>query len=84
MRLARSRGCENQAFQFGRSVIGLQFTLETTPESALENVNHCRNERVPSEYIQTEAEFLGAAPEKFRSINDLMDKVLSFLKTKFR
>jgi len=79
IRLARSQGCENQAFQFGRSVIGLQFHLETTPESAQEIVKHCRNELVPSEYIQTESEILGTAPEKYRSVNDLMDKVLSFL-----
>jgi GMP synthase-like glutamine amidotransferase len=79
IRLARSRGCENQAFQFGRSVIGLQFHLETTPESAQEIVKHCRNELVASEYIQSESEILGAATEKYRSINDLMGKVLSFL-----
>jgi GMP synthase-like glutamine amidotransferase len=79
IRLARSEECENQAFQFGRSVIGLQFHLETTPESAQEIVKHCRNELVPSEYIQTESEILGARPEKYRSINELMDKVLSFL-----
>lgn len=79
IRLARSQGCENQAFQFGRSVIGLQFHLETTPESAQEIVKHCRKELVSSEYIQTESEILGAAPEKYESINDLMDKVLSFL-----
>jgi len=31
--LARSEACENQAFQISRRVIGLQFHLETTPES---------------------------------------------------
>ena len=31
--IARSAGCENQAFQIGRKVIGLQFHLETTPIS---------------------------------------------------
>jgi GMP synthase-like glutamine amidotransferase len=30
IRLARSQGCENQAFQFGRSVVGFQFHHETT------------------------------------------------------
>jgi GMP synthase-like glutamine amidotransferase len=80
IRLARSEGCENQAFLFGRSVIGLQFHLETTPDSARELVKNCRNELLPAEYVQTEAEILSAAPEKYRSINDLMDKVLSFLR----
>ncbi|MCK5862638.1 MAG: gamma-glutamyl-gamma-aminobutyrate hydrolase family protein, partial [Candidatus Hydrogenedentes bacterium] len=32
--LASSTACKNQAFQIGTSVIGLQFHLETTPESA--------------------------------------------------
>jgi GMP synthase-like glutamine amidotransferase len=79
IRLAGSRGCENQAFQLGRSVIGLQFHLETTQESAREIVNHCRNELLPAEYVQTESEILGAAPGIYRSINDLMGNVLSFL-----
>ena len=43
-RLAKSDGCENQAFQFGQSVIGLQFHLETTPLAAREMVLNCRNE----------------------------------------
>jgi len=34
VRLAYSEGCENQAFQIGNSVIGLQFHLETTPQLA--------------------------------------------------
>jgi GMP synthase-like glutamine amidotransferase len=80
IRLARSEGCENQAFQFGASVIGLQFHLETTPESAQEIVGHCRNELSPSAYVQTESEILSAAPEKYWLINSLMNKVLSFLK----
>ena len=79
IRLARRQGCENQALQFGRSVIGLQFHLETTPESARVIVKHCRNELLPSEYIQTESEILGVVSEKYESINDLMDRVLSFL-----
>ena len=37
VRLAHSDGCENQAFQVGRSVIGVQCHLETTPETA----RHC-------------------------------------------
>jgi GMP synthase-like glutamine amidotransferase len=78
MRLARSKGCENQAFQLGRSVIGLQFHLETTPSSVVEIVNHCRDELVPSSYVRTESEILSAKPEQFRAINALMDKVLSF------
>jgi GMP synthase-like glutamine amidotransferase len=80
IRLARSEGCENQAFQLGRSVIGLQFHLETTPESAREIVANCRAELLPSEYVQSEAAILDASPEKYRAINNLMSEVLSFLR----
>ncbi|OEU50670.1 MAG: amidotransferase, partial [Desulfobulbaceae bacterium S5133MH15] len=49
--IATSEGCENQAFQIGRSVIGLQFHLETTPELAREIVSNCRDEIIPSQYV---------------------------------
>jgi GMP synthase-like glutamine amidotransferase len=78
-RLAKSDGCENQAFQFGKSVIGLQFHLETTREAARELVTHCRDELVPSTYIQTEKEILAVDPEIYKSINQMMGSVLSYL-----
>ena len=77
--LAHSEGCENQAFQIGTSVIGLQFHLEITPESVWEIVSNCRDELVPSKYIQTEEEILSAKPESYRSINHMMGNILSFL-----
>ncbi len=79
IRLARSDGCENQAFQLGRSVIGLQFHLETTPESAREIISHCRDELVPSKTIQSEEEILSAGPDHYPSIHRLMGRVLGFL-----
>lgn len=79
IRLAGSGGCENQAFQIGRAVIGLQFHLETTPLSAREIVAHCRSELLPSKYVQSEATILAASPEKYQTINSLMSDVLSFL-----
>ncbi|MGF1586458.1 MAG: type 1 glutamine amidotransferase [Bacteroidales bacterium] len=78
--LAKSEGCENQAFQLGKSVIGLQFHLETTPESAWQIVSHCREELIPSIYIQTEEEIMSASPDRYKSINHLMDSILSILK----
>ncbi|MHB8791660.1 MAG: type 1 glutamine amidotransferase [Desulfobulbaceae bacterium] len=79
IRLAKSEGCENQAFQLGKRVIGLQFHLETTPESAREIVSHCRDELVPSRYVQTEEEILSASPDRYTSINELMGSILAFL-----
>jgi GMP synthase-like glutamine amidotransferase len=77
--LARSEGCRNQAFQLGKAVIGLQFHLETTPASAREIVAHCREELVPSRFVQTEEEILSAGPNRYKSINSLMDSILAFL-----
>lgn len=78
-RIASSEGCENQAFQIGQRVIGLQFHLETTPESAQQIVAHCRDELVPARYVQTEDEILSAKPERYQSINQLMGEILSYL-----
>jgi GMP synthase-like glutamine amidotransferase len=80
IRLAKSEGCENQAFQLGNQVIGMQFHLETTPKSAKEIVSNCRSELVPSRYVQTEDEILSAGSSRYKSINDLMCGILSFLK----
>lgn len=79
VRLARTEGCENQGFQLGKSVIGLQFHLEMTPESVREIVSPCRAELLSSKYVQSEAAILGASPEEYRQMNDLMTDLLVFL-----
>jgi GMP synthase-like glutamine amidotransferase len=84
VRLAKSEGCENQAFQIGKSVIGLQFHLETTPESAGQIVFHCRDELVPSTYVQTEEEILSVTPDRYESINRLMESILDYLEVNTR
>jgi len=80
--LARSEGCANQAFQVGRSVIGLQFHLETTPDAARAIISNCREELIPSAYVQSEKEILSAPPEHYRAINNLMGDVLEYLEEK--
>lgn len=79
VRIARSEGCENQGFQLGSSVIGLQFHLETTPGAARSLVTHCRDELVPDKYVQSEEQILGVELENYQAMNRLMDKVLSYL-----
>lgn len=79
--LASSRGCRNQAFQIGISVIGLQFHLETTTDSSREITTNCRNELIPSQYVQTEDQIMSAQSDDYLEINRLMDKILSFLHT---
>jgi len=77
--LARSEGCEHQAFQLGRSALAIQCHLEITPETVRDLVAHCRAELVPSTYVQSEASLLAAPLERYRTINRVMDDVLSFL-----
>lgn len=79
VQLARSAACENQAFQLGPSVMGLQFHLETTPETLADLVAHCRHELVASAYVQNEEDILATGPGHFKTINRLMEQVLSYL-----
>ena len=82
VQIAKSRGCENQAFQISNNVIGLQFHLETTPNSAQAIVENCRDELVEGEYIQSESEILSVSGEHYSSINKLMGSVLNYLHEK--
>lgn len=80
--LAKSEGCKNQAFQLGRSVIGMQFHLETTPDSARKLVEHCREELVPGPFVQSEEAILGTPDGCYAAINRLMADVLAYLLTR--
>ncbi|MBI2435068.1 MAG: type 1 glutamine amidotransferase [Candidatus Hydrogenedentes bacterium] len=77
--LAQSAGCAHQAFQLGERVIGLQFHLEMTPESARLLVENCRNEMVPARYVQVAEAILAAPPARYEEINALMDRLLAYL-----
>lgn len=74
--LARSAACEHQAFQFGRRVIGLQFHLETTPDTANLIIDNCRDELVEGPWIQSEERIRAATPSAYADINTLMDALL--------
>jgi GMP synthase-like glutamine amidotransferase len=79
VRLAKSAAYENQAFQIGRRVIGLQFHLEITPEGVQSLVDNCGGDLTPGPYIQTADEMLKTPPEKYLEINRLMNEVLEYL-----
>jgi len=79
LRLAASDGCANQAFQLGRSAIGLQFHLETTPVLARELVAHCGDELVSAPYVQS-AETILAAPEaRYAAAHAVLGELLAYL-----
>lgn len=79
VRLARSAACENQAFQIGSNVIGLQFHLETTPASADAIITHCWNELIEDTFVQSEAALRAAERAAYERINALMEGVLGYL-----
>jgi GMP synthase-like glutamine amidotransferase len=79
VRLARSEVCENQAFQIKENVIGLQFHLETTRQSARVLVEHCSHELVPGPYIQSAFQLDAVPDETYAEINGLMDQVLTYV-----
>jgi GMP synthase-like glutamine amidotransferase len=82
VRLAESDACENQAFQLGRNVLGLQFHLETTFESASALLEYCRDELVPAPYVKSEQEIRAIPPGAYQAVNAVMQGVLSYLSEK--
>lgn len=80
VQLARSAGCENQAFQLGRSVVGLQFHLEATPGSVDQLIRNCGHELADDgPWVQTETEIRGEPPSTYQTINALLGDLLYYL-----
>jgi GMP synthase (glutamine-hydrolysing) len=80
VRLASSAACRNQGFIVGERIVGLQFHLETTRESARALVENCRDELDGTAFVQDEAEILSAA-FRFQRINTVMSTLLDRLQT---
>jgi GMP synthase (glutamine-hydrolysing) len=76
--IARSEACKNQAFVLDERVVGLQFHLETTKQSAQGLIQNCHNELIPARFIQTAEEML-ADEQRFTQINKTMEQVLDRL-----
>ncbi|MEM0967205.1 MAG: type 1 glutamine amidotransferase [Verrucomicrobiota bacterium] len=78
--LASTASCENQAFRVGDKVVGTQFHIETTAESAKALVENCGDELVDrSSYVQSAEEILSTPEENYRRIEPFLDQVLSSL-----
>ena len=84
--LARSVACEQQAFQIGNNIIGLQFHLETDPASALGFIEAdnaeplAQRELVAGQpYVQSAETLLATPVARYQSINALMGDVLAYL-----
>lgn len=79
IQLARSVACEQQAFQYQRHVLGLQFHLEMTPESVTALVENSRNELTGGPYVQREQRLLAAPESQYVAANELMCELLAYL-----
>jgi GMP synthase-like glutamine amidotransferase len=77
--LAISDGCENQSFQLRQNVIGLQFHLDTTMESASALLENCGDDLVSGPYIQSERTLRSVPLSSYQAINAVMNDVLSYL-----
>lgn len=79
VQLASSEACGNQAFQFGRKVIGLQFhpeTTETTMEGLIERLGH---ELTPDRFVQTADQMRMEPVESFVQVSQLSAQLVSYL-----
>lgn len=76
--LARSAGCENQAFSIGDQVLALQFHLEASPEFATALAKNCSGDLQPGPFVQRSEEF-ARADRPFAETNRLMDALLNQL-----
>lgn len=77
--LAESEGCRSQAFVFDNRILGLQFHLESTPDTVRAILAHCGHELIPARYVQSEAEILASDPTLFAHINRMLETLLNRL-----
>lgn len=82
MHLAASDACLHQAFAIGERVVGLQYHLETTAESARALIENCGDELDGSHYVQDAEEIL-TDHRRFDAINSSMIELLDAMERQY-
>lgn len=77
--LARSDGCEHQAFAIGARVLGLQFHLEMTADEIRRIARGCADELAPGPHIQTAEQMTSQAGGNEPATAKLLERLLSLL-----
>ncbi len=78
--LAESEACPRQGFIFDNRVVGLQFHLEVTAESATALIEHCGDELDGSDYVQSATDML-VDTSRFFAINEVMLAIINALES---
>ena len=80
--LAESNGCGNQAFAYGKRIIGLQFHLESSEDSIKNLFDNCSDDIEEGKYIQ-QAEYIYARvdyfKEIFKTMNIFLDNIVTIV-----
>ncbi len=76
--LAESQACKHQAFSYDHRVLGLQFHIESTPQSVAALVEHCSDELIDGPYVQSAKQMVDAT-EAHDQINQTLNTVLDTL-----
>lgn len=79
--LATSTACRHQAFSIDNQVMGLQFHLESTPESVDALIQNCPGDLAPGKFVQDSHAML-AAHKHFQESNRRMAALLDQWATK--
>lgn len=74
-RIAYSNACNNQGFIFDNRIIGLQFHLETTPDSLHALLTNCAAELQVDEYVQDSIELQEGTVKNSNQANAIMEQL---------